>query len=647
MQPRLFLYDSQNSYTSKLLKSLSDLDEYYFDLSDEKYLLHVGFMPIAQQKVADAFDALPAAIYCTRSSKESGPPQQWQFTDASIRVDDNLVIYGVISAPLDDVELGGDGVFENLFSMSSQAVEISSVSTSRLDVPDVDLSTIEFSVRTTNVFERQNIRYLSQLVQLSPRTLMSYKNFGRKSLREIEQFWEGFGLELARNPGEAANDRFEFVPTDFDASPDPQLIVSEDFFQDIYDTVTDISDERDRDVVMHRCGISDDLTLQEISRYYNVTRERVRQLEARGLNSIFKKPDNKLTAWYAILVELVRNSTSPLKLSELSVIDPRFESAGLKLASILEYLINWVPRKCAGYDASVLQIVDWRGERYIALITEEQVKGFQELIVSNLQNSSNRPIEDIKNELSMMIPSDGLPFFEMVWMFELKHCLIAKRNEGDDILLKYVARSNIERAVYFAVDYLNASPVPLSREELRQAWTAEGIIISEHSVINVMRNHEDVFPYQHGLWATFKHITHTPHDVEILTQELERRLSGSNSVQVHSKTILDSVGHKISDGINEFCVSAILKKYTNFSYLGRNVFAAPDTELSSRLFIHDVLVNVLRANNKPMHFSDLVEEARALGGLGSIMQINERPPLKNLGRNVWALDYWDLDGESV
>ena len=54
------------------------------------------------------------------------------------------------------------------------------------------------------------------------------------------------------------------------------------------ETVLDTLEPREREVVDYRFGLSDGCvrTLEEVGRYFNVTRERVRQIEAKALRKL-------------------------------------------------------------------------------------------------------------------------------------------------------------------------------------------------------------------------------------------------------------------------------------------------------------------------------------------------------------------------
>ena len=55
---------------------------------------------------------------------------------------------------------------------------------------------LELSVRSNNCLKMANIKTLGDLVRRSESEMLKYKNFGRKSLREISEILEGMGLQF-------------------------------------------------------------------------------------------------------------------------------------------------------------------------------------------------------------------------------------------------------------------------------------------------------------------------------------------------------------------------------------------------------------------------------------------------------------------
>ena len=63
------------------------------------------------------------------------------------------------------------------------------------------ISELELSVRSANCLREAKIATIGELVQKSPQELLKYRNFGKKSLAEIDELLHGMGLSLATPQG--------------------------------------------------------------------------------------------------------------------------------------------------------------------------------------------------------------------------------------------------------------------------------------------------------------------------------------------------------------------------------------------------------------------------------------------------------------
>lgn len=64
---------------------------------------------------------------------------------------------------------------------------------------DTRIEDLEMSVRSANCMAKANMRYIGELVQRTKAELLKTRNFGRKSLREIEAILADMGLSLDMN----------------------------------------------------------------------------------------------------------------------------------------------------------------------------------------------------------------------------------------------------------------------------------------------------------------------------------------------------------------------------------------------------------------------------------------------------------------
>jgi len=70
----------------------------------------------------------------------------------------------------------------------------------RLGPPDARIEELDFSVRTYNCLKKANVMTIGELVQRSEADLIQIRNFGKKSLTEVKEKLNGFGLSLRKGP---------------------------------------------------------------------------------------------------------------------------------------------------------------------------------------------------------------------------------------------------------------------------------------------------------------------------------------------------------------------------------------------------------------------------------------------------------------
>jgi DNA-directed RNA polymerase subunit alpha len=68
------------------------------------------------------------------------------------------------------------------------------------------VSDLELSVRSANCLKAANINNLGDLVAKTESELLQYRNFGKKSLAEIQEFLSGYGLELGMDTSKYLED---------------------------------------------------------------------------------------------------------------------------------------------------------------------------------------------------------------------------------------------------------------------------------------------------------------------------------------------------------------------------------------------------------------------------------------------------------
>lgn len=584
--------------------------------------------------VRELFQDLPIGIYCTLGFKEASPGELWKFGDTCGRLNGAVNIIPIVNAPIIDfiVSEQSKASLKSLqlkFSTTISDTQTNTISGTK--VADEKLSDFEFSVRTTNVFQVNNIVFLSDLMEFSEAELLRFPNFGRKSLTEVKEFLAERDLVLDQN-----NVVFSGAIAE---QKKPREVVSSCAEHDIREEIDKLDDQRTIDILLARVGFGEHRTLQDLGLVYGITRERIRQIEAQGIIKILKKPRNLFSMWNEIILEIVQASIYPIEVEKFAFFETAFKSVEVREGRLLRFLIGLNKRNIENY-SNRLGFIEFKGKQFISEFPQDEFDEIHKLIIEIFANASRKPLNDLKEACYNFSTSEKEKYFNLIFEHELSNSLVSRNADGVDIFVKYVRQSNIEIGMQLLIDHVNAADAPVKTEDL-QDFVEKKTPISFRSIANALHNNDDIFPYRHGLWATFKHLDFTETDKRIILEAANRKLSDSAYTQLHTRDLEQELTGKLSNDINYFAIAGILRKYSDLNYLGRSVFCAKNAELEQRFFIHDALVNVLRANDRPMHISELIEQAREFVSISDSYQPAVKAPIINVGNSVYALDYWD------
>ncbi len=107
---------------------------------------------------------------------------------AKILKDHMLLFIHFEEEPIEEEEVIVDEEYERMKELLNRSVE-----------------ELELSVRSSNCLKAANIKALGELVQKTEADMLKYRNFGRKSLKEIVDILEGMGLHLGMDINAALN----------------------------------------------------------------------------------------------------------------------------------------------------------------------------------------------------------------------------------------------------------------------------------------------------------------------------------------------------------------------------------------------------------------------------------------------------------
>lgn len=633
--PRIYFYHESPEFRCFVLPDLKALTTSLSLLVSERAFIHIGFKHIDSQLVVHALGKLPLGVYCSGTFLGCDPGESWKFSPAIAVVSNLNSIHLVTHSPVFERAIPEELV--NTFQKNEVGGAGQSDARGKVGVPDRMMSSIDWSVRTSNVFERNRIEKLSDLVGWGEGELLALSGFGRKSLSEVESVLAGLGLALTAS---ASGDVIFEDSGLMGCAPKELPLLGNSFYEDINNAIARAGDQRALSIIEMRLGArGEPATLEELGNKLSLTRERVRQIEARAWKRAMSQNPNIIDSWYYELQNLSEASLYPLNFSNLLNSDPRFSNAQ-KTRQLVKYLFRFYPRFGRPLSDRNLNLVSYLGDTYVSKLNADEVDELEKVIEERLINAPNQSEATIKTGLWNVIPSSHEQFAELIWL-KLWSRALTKEEGGELVLVKSLLRSGAERACELLIQHIEETGKPLSNKEVEGFFESVGISVSVRSCFNFMVKNDNVFPSRHGSWTTVSLLAPKPNEITAIKNRVQDIFDGVQE-EFHTRELIPHLEGVGIDRFDEFSLTGILLNQTDLTYLGRNVFAVQGSNAETRTKIHDVLVKVLQSENRPLHAKELIAKASEVRSIDPNMQVQAKPPIVLLGANVFGLDFWGL-----
>ncbi len=242
------------------------------------------------------------------------------------------------------------------------------------------INSIQWSVRTGDVINQQGLQRLAEIAELSPKQWLRFRNFGRKSLTEIQETVN----KIIANPN-------VIDPKAEHSAAIPQIQTLAELGRTVFQRLQ----TRQQEIVKYYYSYEGTRkNLQQIGEALGITRERVRQIKATVNKKINQGANNHLitTTIFYLLSESIR--------------DVLAKAGGYCSAKNLQEIIH----QRLGWGDSEQWIIDWfdeaLGEAWICLGTDDykiidgvchlksgaDVQGFLTELAAKLQRYGYRPL---------------------------------------------------------------------------------------------------------------------------------------------------------------------------------------------------------------------------------------------------------------
>jgi hypothetical protein len=509
----------------------------------------------------------------------------------------------------------------------------------------VPLASLRLQVRTFNALNSSGFNVVGDMTAFSSQMLMDIPNFGRTSLRDL-----GLRLKSAIERGPVLNDSSQAYA---DAEENATLPVVNNVISRLssefgeLDSLTSIIvaavsslPSNQEKAVRDRMGLdSEPMTLKEIGEEMEVTRERVRQLEAKGMSrigcdSIWKD------GLEAKLAELLDERDDPLPFYGLSILDAWFYGIE-KMEDPFRYLLEH--KDILDCEFSLLQA---NGQLFVSRLSQDEwnktVKQAMRLLEEGVNHGwdlleARRCVEDLLGKKGRELRSE-------LWTVAKQFANFSSPNADCEPVLISYGRS--AEALVEAI--LLESDRPLHYSEIPQ-------LISERYAkdVDVRRVSSAVSQvallYGRGFYGLIKHCPLNYQERELVCEEVVEIISNGSSDRQWScfelVDILSKQGLDFDGRLNAYTLNIALKDSNEINYLGRSIWTQSNAIASGvprRIDIRQAVTSLLLQAGKPLSNSEIKEALRKDRGISHSFQILSGESIISVGPGQWGLIERDL-----
>ena len=483
----------------------------------------------------------------------------------------------------------------------------------------------EWSVRTSNVFGHLGIDTVSDLLAYSDAELLRQPNFGRKSLREVNEFKAGIAadpnFESQNRTGSGVSNGRGEQPGILDLTPKTsfQRAGNRTIAEWISDEV-EVGENRGLMILADRSGlIRRPLTLEQIGNKQGVTRERIRQIEKKARQKLYTSSDAIQCLHREVEMEIARAKNLPIDVATLAENIPSISDLNDNLDFYTYLFSNLFPGRYIFQIGEMFMLADFPKRDF-----EAGVSRFEACIRNELIGRSR---EAVLGSLTALFESSK-SLNRAIWLVTSPGCLWG----NDDELLSYGRKVTAPVAV---MEVMRDALEPMTNEEFTAEVRLRYPHLDPRNVLNRCNHETGVYQFSHLTKGTIKHLPLPEDQHEVLRGYIVEQLEQIGAAQFHSRDLLARLPEQFQRYLSDFTLSAFMRHHELSNYLGRNVFGPEGTQ---RILLSDIILEVLRDAGRRMHATEILEHVQDRRSVSPTYQIHARGPIVHLGDNYFEYD---------
>lgn len=440
---------------------------------------------------------------------------------------------------------------------------------------DIDLVEIDIPIRIQNYFKyKYSNASIYDLIQSNFNDLITIENIGIRSIRQTQKKIENFLLEENTHSTKVANSSLVF-----------EIILKH----------IESLDNRTKKIVELKWNINSSSTLQAIGDELDITRERVRQITTKFLNSLQQKIKRYREEFLAFLLVKLETEPKPLTIEKLLNSSPK--PIPQKYNFLLFYIIAELFPEVAFSTNKANKIIRVKLQKEKKLDMEKYIAHLNSMTLSAFEVS----IEYLFRKLGIVKYSKKHLLFKAIF---LSKTYFFHNSHNNYVLLR---KGNLHQ---IAEDILLSRKSPISLLELNNIisniYKMPGKYKSISAMLGNLKNDHKFIQFDRYSIGLQKQFSYNEPIRKSITNECRKIIESFNR-QVNAAELFEILSEKFPNIYSKYELVNYLRDDLEIVDVGFFNFTLQKFENESRLKISDIIIEYLRIEKIPKHLKQIYE----------------------------------------
>ena len=586
---RIFQISLENSELKTTLHADLEVALNNLNIKEKSIFFHIGSSRPDNETILKLFNIFPDRVIVSEAAKVIFKDINSSVNFTNEKYIENLIIFLIgddVSFDSFNQEKSFDNDFENL------------------------------SVRTKNALKKNGIHTIKNLIDFvriySFERLLKFDGFGVNSLDEIKKI-------IFFNVTNSNDD--ERIIIKKKTKNFIEALSKESFIKFKESIEKGFDDEKMRYVAINRLALDgSQLTLEQIAKKYNVTRERIRQIETQVKKIIFTHSNN-ISAFIDERISLLRESLQrPLTFNNLKIQDDWFLGINSKVTLEELLAINYDP---------VNSVNDFENQVIISCTGKNSLKESMDIIIDKLFSENIDNKDDIEKIVKLHIPTRAseLRGWASKYLIDNYFSLNAVTSK---LVINSSDRINTKTSSVGSI--IINSPEPIHKKEiLRQIVKLDPTITKLRQIETVLMHTKNTYLYAPSTYGTIDHLGLSNNEINEISDDCINLIYEINpNKQWGQKELLKllqkSSSKALFKNLDQYKLGIVLKIDGKLKPLGRGAFVLPEmTDIANKkIDKSELLIDILESSSTPLSANNIKEKLELIAPSAGTYQIHDQ-----------------------